>query len=1234
MSISGETGPYLPSVQIHIDRIAQKLQDGKAAIMVGAGFSRNVAPNQLFPDWTGLGNAILKDLKKTYDTGDDRFISVLRLAGEFEAVYGRNALDELLQKTIPDVRYEPSALHIKLLELPWVDIFTTNYDTFLERARVSVGSRNYDLVLTQKDLVQTRSPRIIKLHGSFPSQRPFIVTEEDYRKYPQEFSLFVNTVQQSFVENLFCLIGFSGDDPNFFNWIGWIRDNLGKDFPSKIYLLCIGDIAEPQRAILEQRNIVPVCLTKIKNHDGSPISPNDAFFHFFNHLEFSIKETSFLWGTSSTMILPKRDLSYETNCCSIVETWRKERLNYPGWTIVPYRHRNTLWTYTLTWLQYYLCNDNYDKLPKEIQFDYTYELCWRLGKCLYPLLDERLVDRCEKFIQNSEQWINTNFDQWVELALWLLREYRTDGKLKKWECTKAIVEKHLTRLSGKQKASLSYEKCLYAIFVFDIPLLKKELYTWQEANDLPFFEAKKAALYAEIGDWSTARKILEISLARVRKLQNESPENERIHYFSQEGYVLSIFQGFETAESAIQRKGEFHVIREKYEHRYNFLRQYQCNPTDELLLFSIGLKSEPPPAFTPETIIRHFDIGKKTYNYSWGEYVDNDSLLADSFLIFTEETGIPSKLPGFNFDLNSVLGSIKRKSKFSFHWALATFVRTGNLDNVDVLLNRKVLVSLTIEQIDFYVKSLIEAMKKTRGDVENHPPNSWSFQLGVHFAQVVPEILSRLCTKCSYGAMLKLLNFLRYLYTLEKKSYYKGVANLANRLFSNWPEDKKGDLLSVLQMIPQSKTENQLIDVEFPDLWSLFRYDYQETLPLNDEFINDAFKKLDSDDIESRSSGIAILNGLYTFSLLNEQQKETFKTLLWAKRDLQGFPLQSQQQALYKFAFLDLPHPEDVDVVQLFKQSTFGRRDFYSESTERVQSGEVSISMTGGFSRLLNEWNGGYGVFSKNRIPLSEEEAVEFLVLLCDYWNTNRNALNQEASHPLFSVADEYKKRFDSILGVLARVVIPNLSDNASDETKRKLHTLISEMDNAGLSCGAAQVATIGIFPEQFEIMWKKCNEKILLHDPPEGDSTLFGIVMLLWMKANGKTSLRKDDQTLITPIVDSIKRRTISTLASALDYFRFILENMPNCVNDENINDICSGLDILSSESDLTNGNSNIPEDDRLLYRQHGMYLVGSLYRYFQNKGQDVPLVLQAWKQISESQNEFWEIRNAWRGN
>ena len=123
-------------------------------------------------------------------------------------------LETLIQNSLPDERVYPGRLHIELMKLPWSDVFTTNYDTLLEKAFIE-ADRYYYKVTNKETLLYTPHPRLMKLHGSFPDIRPFIITEEDYRTYPQKFPEFVNTVRQSLIENILCLIGFSGDDPNF-----------------------------------------------------------------------------------------------------------------------------------------------------------------------------------------------------------------------------------------------------------------------------------------------------------------------------------------------------------------------------------------------------------------------------------------------------------------------------------------------------------------------------------------------------------------------------------------------------------------------------------------------------------------------------------------------------------------------------------------------------------------------------------------------------------------------------------------------------------------------------------------------------------------------------------------------------------------------------------------------------------------------------------------------------------
>jgi hypothetical protein len=273
---------------IHVQQIAKALwhgqAHGRAAIMVGAGLSLNAVPRRpspnamRFPTWSQLARRFVADLyPEASTTSAERAAAqnranstsgAMRVAEEYEAAHGRAALDSLMLSAIPDADFEPGPLHRLLLSLPWADVFTTNYDTLLERAASSLPHRRYDVVTSPEEIPGAARPRIVKLHGSFPSIRPFVITEEDFRTYPRRAAALVNMAQQAFVESTFCLIGFSGDDPNFLAWSGWARDTLGSGM-RRIYLCGLLGLTPPQRKMLQDRHVMPV--------DLSPLFPVDRW---------------------------------------------------------------------------------------------------------------------------------------------------------------------------------------------------------------------------------------------------------------------------------------------------------------------------------------------------------------------------------------------------------------------------------------------------------------------------------------------------------------------------------------------------------------------------------------------------------------------------------------------------------------------------------------------------------------------------------------------------------------------------------------------------------------------------------------------------------------------------------------------------------------------------------------------------------------------------------------------
>ena len=134
----------------YIREIAEALSENHAALMVGAGFSKNAEKvsitDKKFLNWNELSDLFYETVYGKEGPGK-QYNSSLRLAQEVEITVGRPKLEKIIKDAVPDLEYAPSEVYVKLMEMPWKDVFTTNYDTLLERAADKVTNRRYNVVI-------------------------------------------------------------------------------------------------------------------------------------------------------------------------------------------------------------------------------------------------------------------------------------------------------------------------------------------------------------------------------------------------------------------------------------------------------------------------------------------------------------------------------------------------------------------------------------------------------------------------------------------------------------------------------------------------------------------------------------------------------------------------------------------------------------------------------------------------------------------------------------------------------------------------------------------------------------------------------------------------------------------------------------------------------------------------------------------------------------------------------
>lgn len=531
--------------------------------MVGAGFSRNAEGGSQLSTWPQLAGELALALDPRAKRESFSTANVTQLAEQYARVFSTPALEDLLKRLVPDDRVAPGSLHDALMSLPWSEIFTTNYDTLLERTAEKIFERAHFTVCCREDIPQSKilgRRRIVKLHGSFPSQRPFIFTEEDYRTYPQKFAPFVNLVRQSLLENVLCLIGFSGDDPNFLHWIGWVRDMLDKH-ALPVYLFLSSTTTLGQQRLLEARGVTAVVLPQAES--GDPNDYSGRYAELFRRLAEPLEQRQIDWGR---VTWPEGASTYTDDETAKYQLFLQHfpvlashRQSYPGWMVAPrvvrrrFRASARAFPHSVEekWVQAKLKGDSAVVAVAIVSLH-----AWHQSVVLAPLDDEvaRLAihllkhtseskyDNClaperERLKQYSIEDNNALTRCWTTLALAVARWAR-----------QALLDDIFRELcgllaircpsDGQLIDAIRYEEILLLLYRGERMEARAALKKWSIQSADAYVLVRKATLTAELLDSEVALLQCKDAIQRLRESQKMRPADPQL--MSQEAWACLI----------------------------------------------------------------------------------------------------------------------------------------------------------------------------------------------------------------------------------------------------------------------------------------------------------------------------------------------------------------------------------------------------------------------------------------------------------------------------------------------------------------------------------------------------------------------------------------------------------------------------------------------------------------------------------------------------------------------
>ncbi|MEE4958070.1 SIR2 family protein [Pseudomonas alliivorans] len=762
-----------------------------AAVMVGAGFSRCAAlcgdDTRQMPLWMDFSRKLATEL----DPGDANlaYLDPLRLAELYKAQFGQQTLNDLIRAEIDDSAWSPGDLHTKLLQLPWSDILTTNWDTLLERASERVHAPIYSTVTKQTDLAAVAPPRITKLHGTVNITEELIFTQEDYRRYPETHAAFVNFSRQVFIENELCLLGFSGEDPNFLQWTGWVRDHLQSQ-SRRVYLVGALNLSAAKRKYLESINVAPIDLWDAVKH------LDDAGLRHFQATELFIKTLNDLkpahpseWRPQSIEGLPLEQVA------SVMESDRK---SYPHWMVCP------------SGLRFFVQNQygvrsispgSLESCTSELRDKILYEISWRYG-ITFDALPGWLLQSLIKVINEPTVLM---IRQQLEIALVLLNTARwsiggSEEQRRFEDEIIAHIEKRI-QFWPDVAADVAYFKVNRARL--DLNFADMEISVNHLPEHTPEWKLKKSGALAELGETNQAIKLIQDSHALLIDQYRKNPNSVQIlSRLAWADLLVGVVDCNEPAESSSLPK--------------SILSRWKCDPWDEIEHLKEMVRKGLDESDEKASIETYFQVG---------EYKDNSKtlrfnnqvhvlLIADGLM---RSTGVLPKYEGVNlfstqFEKIAFLDSLTQYDRMRHSLRFAVVDTSPNLNR---MLSR-VNVAAAPEETVYDMKQLC------RNAIKHFMARYHSKKISPTFAisklRVMFEAYARLVVRSTADEAKEAFRFaigLKESGVVNHPWMFRSYENLLNYSLDSIPASQQGEVLEEILMFPLACEKN---NSEWPEL--------------------------------------------------------------------------------------------------------------------------------------------------------------------------------------------------------------------------------------------------------------------------------------------------------------------------------------------------------------------------------------------------------------------------------
>ena len=558
------------------------------------------------------------------------------------------------------------------------------------------------------------------------------------------------------------------------------------------------------------------------------------------------------------------------------------------------------------------------------------------------------------------------------------------------------------------------------------------------------------------------------------------------------------------------------------------------------------------------------------------------------YLRFLEQTGHPFRLQNVT-NTKGLHSTVKLLAPYYPHWCLMQILIAQDNKHIDLMFGRVKLYELSQKEVDDIAKEYLRIFQIV---MKNVKPENFFFAKSIYeqSAVVLPDIIARLCYKCSINILDEIFDSILDLCLSNVRTNFKGIRKIFKGLFEAFSlQDQENRIEKILQFpVDVDRMSDYCDPIVFI---SKPREKYVLDIEIYNRILFQIKQTIKEAENEKRQAAVNRLVILAQVIILNEEDLRYLCKVLEKEETLEN------KSILY---VLDKQKYEK------------NKKEIFEDTLKRMKSDSKNTQM---FSAGGNNYRDLIGIL--NDIDISKINLEEALEVLTNLVKTNQSWV--ERNQP--NASERIRQSFLIVMGLIILRESKNI--DLSETEKEKVYAYfeaLSELYKNSIAIDMIEAC----FVDDSKFYFEDFQNKIWLSNEQELGliKDFYDVLYINDFKLQNNDMLLKCSNMLFRISIYRVISSEILHNMAALKLCYAIIKN--EIVLKTEIQTLLVCLLKLQDETVIKQTDS----EQEALYKLRCRIISCKIAKELYVRGIKSDIV-DGWKRISENKNEFIEIRN-----